>query len=217
MWGPWWYDTWYDGTATDTEVKRGYLDKTGRIIASTALDHVYPANEKGILVFKDGRFGWIAPSGQYTIHTEYRRLIPLEKENLVIARNENKDWGLLTFAGEPVLPYIYDEITCLGKGYFAVKQEGKWGLAGHDGTILAAPVYRNIGKEGNGLFPAKTKNGWIYLDMAGKEAISFADPPEEALFFKDGGAGVKIHGKWGIIGPDGEWTAEPRFDQYMAL
>ncbi len=217
MWGPWWYDGWYDGTATDTEVKRGYLDKTGRIIASTALDHVYPAQEKGILVFKDGRFGWIAPSGQYTIHTEYRRLIPLEKENLVIARNENKDWGLLTFAGEPVLPFMYDEITYLGGGYFAVKQEGKWGLAGPDGTILAAPAYRNIGIEGNGLFPAKTKNGWVYLDMSGKEAISFAEPPEGALFFKDGCAGVKIQGKWGIIGPDGQWTAEPRFDAYMAL
>ena len=213
MWGPW----WYDGTVTDREVKRGYLDKTGRIIASASLEHVYPASEKGILVFNDGRFGWIAPSGQYTIHTAYRQLIPIDQENLVIAKNDRKDWGLLTFTGNTVLPFSYDAVTYLGKGRFAVKQGGKWGLAGSDGTILAAPVFRNMGIEGNGLFPAKTKNGWIYLDMAGKEAISFADPPEEALFFKDGGAGIKVHGKWGIIGPDGQWTAEPRFDQYMAL
>lgn len=217
MWGPWWYDGWYDGTVTETEVKRGYLDKTGRIIASTSLDHVYPASEKGILVFKDGRFGWISPSGQYTIHTEYRRLIPVEAEDRVIARDGKKDWGILTFSGEPVLPFDYDEITYLGKGRFAVKKEGKWGLAASDGTILAAPSFRNIGIEGDGLFPAKIKSGWIYLDLTGKEEISFEEPPEAALFFKNGGAGVKLHGKWGIITSDGKWTAEPRFDAYIAL
>ena len=71
--------------------------------------------------------------------------------------------------------------------------------------------------EGSGLFPARTKDSWVYLDTAGKEALRFPEKLQNALSFKDGAAGIKVRGKWGIIDPTGQFTAEPSYDEYHPL
>lgn len=219
-WGigwPWMYTGWYSAPSAVTTVKRGYLDTSGRVIASAGLTRVYPATEKGILVFNNGRFGWISRTGLYTIHTGYRTLTPLPEEDCVIARDEDKKWGVLSFSGETLIPFAYTAIESLGGGYFAGKQDGRWALLRKDGAVLTQAVYKEIGPEGSGLFPARTKDSWVYLDTAGKEALRFPEKLQNALSFKDGAAGIKVRGKWGIIDPTGQFTAEPSYDEYRPL
>lgn len=217
MWGPWWYDDWYAPSRVDTEQKRGYINTEGKIVASASLDHVYPATKAGILVFNKNRFGWINKEGQYTLHTEYRALIPNVDEGFLMARNEAKDWGLVDFSGKVLMPFSYDEIKDLGDGYLSYKKDGKWGLLKKDGTLLTKALYDEIGAEGNGRLPAKAKGTWLYLDTEGKTAISLPKSIQSALPFKDGYAGVKENGKWGIIDVNGNWTVKPIYDAYTQL
>lgn len=217
MWDPWWYDGWYEPSRVDTQEKRGYLDESGKIIAAASLDRVYPATEKGILVFNKNRFGWIDKTGQYTIHTEYRALVPDTEQGFLLARDEKKNWGLLNFTGQALAPFSYDSLQNLGQGYAAYKQDGRWGLLNKDGKILTAPLYEEIRNGGDGLFPAREKGTWLYLDTSGHPAITFSQPVQDALPFKDGFAGVRQSGKWGIIDTSGRWTANPRFDAYLPL
>ncbi len=217
MWGPWWYDDWYDGPSRVTEVKRGYLDRTGRIVASADLARVYPAMKEGIIVFNRNRFGMVDRTGQYVIHTEYRALVPDEADGCLLARNEDKDWGALSFTGAPLIPFLYDELQPLGGGFFAGKRDGGWALVAGDGTELTAPLYREIGAEGSGLFPARTRSSWVYLDTAGREALVFTDKVQEARSFTRGYAGVRIGGKWGIIDPAGAFTAAPAYSDFKSL
>lgn len=217
VWGPWWYDDWYAPSYVDTEVKRGYIDTTGKIIASSALDRVYPATEKGILVFNHNRFGWIGKDGQYTLHTEYRALIPDLDHDFLLARNEGKSWGLVSFTGQALSPFAYDDLKNKGGGFIAYKQDGKWGLLSKTGAVLTKTDYDEIGEAGNGLIPARRRGTWLYLDANGQETITLPKSVSEALPFKDSYAGVKDNGKWGIIDIHGHWTVEPTYDAFKAL
>lgn len=217
VWGPWWYDDWYAPSYVDTETKRGYIDASGKIIASASLDHVYPATKKGILVFNKNRFGWISKNGQYALHTEYRALIPDESHDFLLARNEEKRWGLVDFAGQVLAPFNYDDLKNKTNGFIAYKKDGKWGLLSADGKVLTKAVYDEIGNAGNQRIPVKLHGAYLYLDEAGNVAISLPKSVTEALPFQDGYAGIKDNGKWGIIDTEGHWTVKPTYEAYKPL
>lgn len=221
-WGigvPIWYPGWYDyETVPSVTVKRGYIDKSGKVIASPANDRVFSAGRKGILLSKDGRYGWVDREGTYIAHTIYTGLLPDEEDGVLLAKNENKKWGLLSMEdGHELLPFSYKEIRSLGSGLFGYKEEGKWGIADKDGTRLTAPLYLAVSKAGEGLLPVKTKNGWSFLTPAGHEAFPHADTFSDVTPFSSGLAGVKVKGKWGLIDKTGTYVMRPAYEDLDIL
>lgn len=221
-WGigvPIWYPGWYDyETVPSITVKRGYIDKNGKVIASPANDRVFPAGEKGILLSKDGRYGWVNREGTYIAHTIYTGLLPDEEDGVLLAKDENKKWGLLSMAdGHKILPFSYKEIRSLGSGYFGYKEDDKWGIAGNDGSHLTAPLYLAVSKAGEGLLPVKTKNGWTFITPAGTEAFPHEDTFSDVTPFSSGLAGVKVKGKWGLIDQQGRYVMHPTYEDLDIL
>lgn len=221
-WGigvPIWYPGWYDyETVPSITVKRGYIDKNGKVVASPANDRVFPAGEKGILLSKDGRYGWVNREGTYIAHTIYTGLLPDEEDGVLLAKDENKKWGLLSMAdGHKILPFSYKEIRSLGSGYFGYKEDDKWGIAGNDGSHLTAPLYLAVSKAGEGLLPVKTKNGWTFITSAGTEAFPHEDTFSDVTPFSSGLAGVKVKGKWGLIDKTGTYVMRPAYEDLDIL
>ena len=221
-WGiglPIWYPGWYDDEPIPSvTVKRGYIDRSGKVIASPANDRVFSAGEKGILLSKDGRYGWINREGTYIAHTTYIGLLPDEEDGVLLAKDENKKWGLLSMEdGHELLPFSYKEIRSLGSGLFAYKEEDKWGIAGKDGTRLTAPLYLAVSKAGEGLLPVKTKNGWSFITPAGHEAFPHGDTFSDVTPFSQGLAGVKVKGKWGLIDQKGRYVVHPAYEDLDIL
>lgn len=221
-WGigvPIWYPGWYDyETVPSITVKRGYIDKSGKVVASPANDRVFPAGRKGILLSKDGRYGWVDREGTYIAHTIYTGLLPDEEDGVLLAKDENKKWGLLSMEdGRELLPFSYKEIRSLGSGYFGYKEENKWGIAGNDGSRLTAPLYLAVSKAGEGLLPVKTKNGWTFITPAGTEAFPHEDTFSDVTPFSSGLAGVKVKGKWGLIDKTGTYVMRPAYEDLDIL
>lgn len=221
-WGigvPIWYPGRYDyETVPSITVKRGYIDKNGKVIASPANDRVFSAGEKGILLSKDGRYGWVDREGTYIAHTIYTGLLPDEEDGVLLAKDENKKWGLLSMEdGRELLPFSYKEIKSLGSGYFGYKEEDKWGIAGNDGSCLTAPLYLAVSKAGEGLLPVKTKNGWTFITPAGTEAFPHEDTFSDVTPFSSGLAGVKVKGKWGLIDQQGRYVMHPTYEDLDIL
>lgn len=221
-WGiglPIWYPSWYDyETVPSVTVKRGYIDKNGKVIASPANDRVFSAGKKGILLSKDGRYGWVNREGTYIAHTIYTGLLPDEEDCVLLAKDENKKWGLLSMEdGHELLPFSYKEIRSLGSGLFGYKEEDKWGIADKDGTRLTAPLYLAVSKAGEGLLPVKTKNGWRFLTPAGHEAFPHDDTFSDVTPFSSGLAGVKVKGKWGLIDKTGTYVMRPAYEDLDIL
>lgn len=221
-WGiglPIWYPGGYDyEPLPSVTVKRGYIDKNGKVIASPANDRVFSAGKKGILLSKDGRYGWVNREGTYIAHTIYTGLLPDEEDGVLLAKGENKKWGLLSMEdGHELLPFSYKEIRSLGSGLFGYKEEDKWGIAGKEGTRLTAPLYLAVSKAGEGLLPVKTKNGWSFLTPAGHEAFPHDDTFSDVTPFSSGLAGVKVKGKWGLIDKTGRYVMRPAYEDLDIL
>jgi len=221
-WGigvPIWYPGWYDyETVPSITVKRGYIDKTGKVIASPTNDRVFSTGRKGILLSKDGRYGWVDRKGTYIAHTIYTSLLPDEEDGVLLAKDENKKWGLLSMEdGHELLPFSYKEIRSLGSGLFGYKEEDKWGIADKEGTRLTAPLYLAVSKAGEGLLPVKTKNGWSFLTPAGHEAFPHDDTFSDVTPFSSGLAGVKVKGKWGLIDKTGTYVMRPAYENLDIL
>lgn len=221
-WGigmPIWYPGWYDyETVPSITVKRGYIDKSGKVIASPANDRVFSDGKKGILLSKDGRYGWVNREGTYIAHTIYTGLLPDEEDGVLLAKDENKKWGLLSMEdGRELLPFSYKEIKSLGSGYFGYKEDDKWGIAGNDGSCLTAPLYLAVSKAGEGLLPVKTKNGWTFITPAGTEAFPHEDTFSDVTPFSSGLAGVKVKGKWGLIDQQGRYVMHPAYEDLDIL
>ena len=221
-WGigvPIWYPGRYDyETVPSITVKRGYIDKNGKVVASPANDRVFSAGEKGILLSKDGRYGWVDREGTYIAHTIYTGLLPDEEDGVLLAKDENKKWGLLSMEdGRELLPFSYKEIKSLGSGYFGYKEDDKWGIAGNDGSCLTAPLYLAVSKAGEGLLPVKTKTGWTFITPAGHEAFPHEDTFSDVTPFSSGLAGVKVKGKWGLIDQQGRYVMHPTYEDLDIL
>lgn len=221
-WGiglPIWYPGWYDyETVPSITVKRGYIDKSGKVIASPANDRVFSAGKKGILLSKDGRYGWVNREGTYIAHTIYTGLLPDEEDGVLLAQDENKKWGLISMAdGHEILPFSYKEIRSLGSGYFGYKEEDKWGIAGKDGSRLTAPLYLAVSKAGENLLPVKTKTGWTFLTANGQEAFAHDTTFSDVTPFSSGLAGVKVKGKWGLIDKTGTYVMHPAYEDLDIL
>lgn len=221
-WGigvPIWYPGWYDyETVPSITVKRGYIDKNGKVIASPANDRVFSAGKKGILLSKDGRYGWVNREGTYIAHTIYTGLLPDEEDGVLLAKDESKKWGLLSMEdGHELLPFSYKEIRSLGSGLFGYKEDDKWGIAGKDGSRLTAPFYLAVSKAGDGLLPVKTKNGWTFITPAGTEAFPHDNTFSDVTPFSSGLAGVKVKSKWGLIDKTGTYVMRPAYEDLDIL
>lgn len=215
----WWPDYGYEEIIPAVEVKRGYIDNTGKVIAATSNDHVFPATENGILIYNNSRYGWVDRKGTYAAHTIYRTIIPAEDAKVLLAKDEDKKWGMLSMTdGKELAPFRYDDLQYKGNGMIAYKEDGRWGLMDTAGTPLTEPLYKSIGNAENNRIPAKAKDGgWLYLDYAGKKAITFEKEAEDVTAFRKGRAGVKTDGKWGLINGAGKWICPPAYDDLDIL
>ena len=215
----WWPDYGYEEIIPDVEVKRGYIDNTGKVIAATSNDHVFPATENGILIYNNSRYGWVDRKGTYAAHTIYRTIIPAEDAKVLLAKDENKKWGMLSMTdGKELAPFRYEDLKYKGNSMIAYKEDGRWGLMDTAGTPLTEPLYKSIGNAENNRIPAKAKDGgWLYLDYAGKKAITFEKEAEDVTAFRKGRAGVRTDGKWGLIDSAGKWICPPAYDDLDIL
>lgn len=214
----WWPDYGYEEIIPAVEVKRGYIDNTGKVIAATSNDHVFPATENGILIYNNSRYGWVDRKGTYAAHTIYRTIIPAEDAKVLLAKDENKKWGMLSMTdGKELASFRYDDLKYKGNGMIAYKEDSRWGLMDATGTPLTEPLYKSIGNAEDNRIPAKAKDGWLYLDYAGKKAITFEKDAEDVTAFRKGRAGVKTDGKWGLIDGAGKWICPPAYDDLNIL
>jgi len=215
IWDPWGYG---DETVPTVQVKRGYIDNTGKVIASPSNDRVFEATDQGILIRNEGKYGWVNRKGIFTAHSVYKSLIPVEEDGLLLAQNDDKKWGLLSMAdGTEVVPMMYENLYSIGNGFYSYKVKSDWGILSKDGSLVTDPVFRGVAACGDGLIPVKTKEGWKYVDTAGKDAIILKEEASDVTSFKEGRAGVKVKGKWGLIDKTGRFLVKPSYDDIEIL
>lgn len=211
----------YSSATLDTpnyRYKSGYIDNSGRIIAGSAEDFVYPPNQYGLMTYQKNKFGFVNRSGVYIAPSIYKDLDQVKEVAILIAKNKEDMYGLLSMKEtKTILPFSYDEIKYVGNGIFACKQNELYRLVNAEGTILTPGIYSEVLTPGSGIIPVQGKALWKLLDMDGKEIKSFDSSVTMITPYKENRAAYQKNGKWGLMDEKGNPITAPIYKELEIL
>jgi len=134
------------------------------------------------------RFGYIDKSGKFLVEPQFTYAEPFSEGFAVVGKGG--------YAYE-----LFGEITWTGMDYGFVNTKGK---------AIAGSGYSKARRFSDGLAPVKG-GGWGFIDGSGKMVIK--GPFEDAWFFTEGLASVKVDGKYGYIDKSGAFIIKPAFGE----
>lgn len=205
------------GMVFRNNMKRGYIDRTGKIIVDARLDYVSPMTDQGTFVKNNGHWGYIRHDGSYLVQPEYSEMESDDVLNLFIVENSDDKWGALSrTTGKEVIPCRYEELQAAGT-LVKYKKDGLYGLLSPTGQQISPAVYKKIGIAAEDLIPVCQKGTWTYLDMAGQTVITLPTKTSDAGTFSNGYAPIRIDGKWGVINKQGQLTVTPQYEKLEVL
>ena len=102
------------------KVKRGYIDRDGRIVVDSKLDYVYPMMPFGTIIENDNQLAvvdkkgnFLIPFGDYTFEG-----INLSDSYIALKNKHTEKRGVLNYlTNKNVLPFIYDGIDFMNDSY----------------------------------------------------------------------------------------------------
>lgn len=110
----------------------------------------------------------------------------------------------------------YDDVSSIGNGVAAVKENDKWHLINEKGKNVSDDEYDEVAIDEKGVVLrndrifAKAAGKYYLLDEKGKKVTD--DTFEDARPFNgEGYAAVRIDGKWGFIDKDGKVVIKPEY------
>lgn len=209
------------GISLGAELKRsehrGYLDKTGRIIANANMDYVCPMTENGTLVTNHGLWGYVRRDGAFLVPLSYRSLQRNDDLDLFIAENEDGSYGAIsTKTGQTTIPFTYEELRANGP-MLSYRVGKKWGLMSRDGQLASQAIFDEIGRIEENRVLVKRGAIYSYVDMTGKTLFELPPNISKAGAFMNGYAPIMVNGKWGLIDGTGKITAAPVYDRLQVL
>ena len=212
-------DAWnpvYDG------VKRGYINRDGKIVIDSKNDAVWPITAYGTLVKNQGLIGFVNREGNYIIQPGNYDLGEFSDLNglLVFINKDNKKAGVFDVdTGKQVIPFTYDSIRFVSlTNMVVVSGDTKQLIDMTTGNvILTTSKDMGINKfSGPYTWVHKTSSDYKLIDDSGK--VLFSDNTiTSAMPVKHGFAPVKSQGKWGIVNLRGEWVVQPQYEDIEIL
>jgi hypothetical protein len=189
---------YYDG-------KAGYVTKEGKEIIPTIYEEAHDFGFGMALVKKDGKYGWIDTKGMTVIPFKYEWALNFSGEWAKVKQD-----GKMFFIdrkGNPKLPTTYEGVGYYKQGLAWAHKEGKWGFIDSIGTVVIPFIYTKTGNFEKGRAWVWKDTKWGHIDTKG--TVTTPIIYESASDFSNGYngdslfAGVKLNGKYGKVGING--------------
>lgn len=217
------FGTGYDGTVMGgfirDGVKRGYIDRTGHIVADSKNNFVYPMSAWGTFIENKDQTIFVNRRGETLFGPgNYDASAGTFSETLAMATLKNKDngkFGALDLTnGTLVIPFAYDGIEFLGSDCLVVRQGKEQTLVNTTGQIIGTvPKDTTLVPYGNEKVTwAKTGKTYAIVDDHCQVLTAFpAGSIQDVTSFRNGLSVVKQEGKYGIMRTDGTWLVMPQY------
>ena len=170
--------------------KKGFIDKTGKIVVPIKYDSVDGFFDGMALVYKrDAGCGYVNTTGKEVIPLQYADGWAFEQGTVPVKKNDK--WGFINKKNKPLTSFVYDDAQPFEEGLSVVTKDGKKGFVNPQGKEIVPLVYENAEKFSEGLAAVKKEGKWGYIDTTGKVVIPFAY--SHAGGFEEGTAYVSIY------------------------
>jgi hypothetical protein len=204
--------------------KMGYINKNGELLIPMEYEGALTFSHGLAPVKKNGSWGFINKAGDLIVPCIYYSVNPFS-DGLALVESMDGRVGYINTGGEFEIPLIYDAGVSFFNGTAWVKTGGMlrsddWGIIDTNGNWIVKFQYPDIYVsysfcEGyarvRNVYMSPEKNG--HIDMDGNIVIPIIY--EDILAFKNGYAGAKKNGKWGLIDKNGNLVVPYKYDWFI--
>lgn len=185
--------------------KRGYIDRTGKVIIEPKWGGANNFSEGLAVVatYEDGyKQGYIDTTGKVVIEPQFRRAWDFSEGLAAVGFGEfglhnsgEHKTGFIDKTGKLVIEPKYTDARSFSEGLAVVYEDGKYGYIDKTGKLVIPLKFDSAMDFSEGLASVRIKKKWGYIDHSGKFVVSpkysFADSLSEGLAaVKTGGAVV---------------------------
>ena len=209
-------NAWYekDVLKVQKDGKYGLIDIDGKEILNAEYEKIETLKglENSILVQKDSKIGLVNKSGATIINPEFSSIEKFDKDYKkgYITINQDKKYGLVTYAGSPILENKYEKILPIyGENYFVIEEEGDQKVINAKGEDILKEGFDKITQINSDgvVFVEDDKYG--FMNYEGKVLVK----PEydELKEINKGILKVKDDKEYGIIDINDKEIIEPKY------
>lgn len=127
-----------------------FFDTAGNEVSSGPWDWVSRNNDI-FYIYKDNKRGFADQYGKLILEPVYEEIRPIPEKELVMVQNEEKEYGILDYEGQTVVPFCYyDSVDYFVNGQAVVELDEKYGVLRYDGTLEMPIEYEQIKLFSNG-------------------------------------------------------------------
>lgn len=195
-----------------SEIKYGYIDKTGMLVIKPQFDKAYPFRE-GLAPVKIGeKIGFINKQGEFVIEALFDQTYGFHEGLAPVCINGK--YGFINKKGEFVIkPQFTIFVGSFNEG-LAVVRNDKYGYGYIDkkGSYVFPPKYYVAFPFFNGIAQAVYQNKSIFFDKTGK-IIASSDDKTFVGIFNEGLLAIKLDKKYGFINTKGKIVIKPKYDK----
>lgn len=194
--------------------KRGVFDLKGNLLLPCIYNNVYI--EDGIIIVRvKNLIGAFKNNGEEFLPIEYYSIAVNEKviflvNNLKIRciNRDKNDIFNMEFANS--------DIQYLGHDLIGIRENGKWGIANSNGTIMVKSKYEDLKQNLSApLFPIKNFGYWGFLDKYGRE--EYIPQYNDFFFLKNKLIAVKKGETWHLLNETGKAIDDSKYEEIKSL
>lgn len=205
----------------------GVVSALGKQVIACEYERIEPMQEGLFMVIKGGKFGFADTLGKIIIPVKFDPgPNPWKGFSGGYMKHYSKGrYGLMGKTGKQWMSPEFDDIKEGGENLWPVFKNGKWGYLSNKKKVTILPVYQEAGifYEGRAWvkkFPGKNPkpesvDRYGYIDHAGKMVISVQF--DSTGNFHNGWAEVKLEGKTGILGINGQYILPCLYDDIKVV
>ena len=127
------------------------MDELGRSYAQGA---VFIKRDNGVYLYLNGN----------QVGNMYDDAKPFSNEGYAAVKKDGL-WGFIDSAGNPIIPYKFEDALSFGQHLAAIKQGEFWGYINLYGDIAIEPVFLQAKSFAGGSAPVLTERGWQFISL----------------------------------------------------
>ena len=178
-------------------------------------DETAEAVERLYSIKQDGAWGYINKHGEVVIAPRFDMAWTFS-EGLALVGVEDR-YGYIDAGGTMVIEARFEDAWYFSDGLAPVQLDGEWGFIDRTGALAVDPQFdldpdllEEDDYEPREFGLVKRGDRYGFMNEQGQVVI---DPRyDQAWYFADGMARVRIDGKWGFIDREGATAIAPQFD-----
>jgi hypothetical protein len=191
----------------------GYVDHQGVFKIPARLRAAWPFKHGVAKVqHTDGKYGLIAPSGEWVSPPEWDELRPFVEGWASVRQGDR--YGMIDTTGQLRIPLAYDGPGQRNGDQLIIRKGGKYGMVNLKNQPILPFSYERLKPFRQGLARARLEGRYGYLNPEGRWQIKPVYP--QAGDFVQGLAPALEEERWGLIDSRGQWVVAPTYSQLIA-